>query len=498
MDWFGADKKGLERIARRRGLSYVLFELVQNAWDTAAKEVKVTFNVVEGRPLVDVTVEDDDPDGFKDLTHAWTLFAASEKKGDPEKRGRFNLGEKLVLAICERAEIISTKGNVRFDDEGRHTGRQRTEKGSIFFGRVKMTRAELTEILVSARGLIAPPGVVTIIGQERVQSREILAEFEATLQTEVADEEGFLIRRARKTHVRVYKPLSRNDPDTNKTRAYGWLYEMGIPVCPTGDPWDVEIMQKVPVNLERNSVSKEYLRSVRVFVLNETHRFLKKEDAAQPAIQDALADERVKSEAVETVLKHQYGEKRVVYDPSDREANHRAVAAGYTVIPGGAMTKDAWSNVRRSGAALPSGQVMPTPKPYSSDPNARTREMLPESEWTHGMKCTAAYARALACELLRKEIRITIDKGRMGGCRAAYGGHELTFSFATLGTKWFDKGINEDLDALLLHEFAHEYEENHLADGFHRACTRLGAKLGALGRTTPEFFKTRDWVAGKP
>jgi 3-(3-hydroxy-phenyl)propionate hydroxylase len=33
---------------------------------------------------------------LSDLTHAFTLFAESAKKGDAEKRGRFNLGEKLV------------------------------------------------------------------------------------------------------------------------------------------------------------------------------------------------------------------------------------------------------------------------------------------------------------------------------------------------------------------------------------------------------------------
>lgn len=69
-EWFTGSKQGLEKIARRRGLSYVLFELVQNCWDTGARNVNVTFTPVEGRPLVDMRVEDDDPDGFKDLTHA--------------------------------------------------------------------------------------------------------------------------------------------------------------------------------------------------------------------------------------------------------------------------------------------------------------------------------------------------------------------------------------------------------------------------------------------
>ena len=103
-DWFQTSKTGLAKIARRRGLAYVLLELVQNAWDTGAKNVEVKFKPVDGRPAIDIFVTDDDPDGFKNLSHAWTLFAESDKKIDPQKRGKFNMGEKLVLAVCESAQ----------------------------------------------------------------------------------------------------------------------------------------------------------------------------------------------------------------------------------------------------------------------------------------------------------------------------------------------------------------------------------------------------------
>src|SRR6185369_16888948 len=121
MQWFTVDKAGLGKILARRGKAFVLYELVQNAWDTAAKNVEVSLTAVPNRPLVEIVVKDDDPDGFKDLSHAFTLFAESEKKGDPTRRGRFNLGEKLVLALCEEARIDSTKGSVIFNAEGRHT-----------------------------------------------------------------------------------------------------------------------------------------------------------------------------------------------------------------------------------------------------------------------------------------------------------------------------------------------------------------------------------------
>ncbi len=71
--------------------------------------------MVPGQGFADLTVEDDAPEGFTDLTHAYTLFAPSTKRANPEQRGQFNLGEKLVLAVCEQASICTTKGTVVFD-----------------------------------------------------------------------------------------------------------------------------------------------------------------------------------------------------------------------------------------------------------------------------------------------------------------------------------------------------------------------------------------------
>ena len=95
-------------------------ELIQNALDEpGVTQIIVTLTPVPGRPLAELTVEDDAPEGFLDLTHAYTLFAHSRKRGNPEQRGQYNLGEMLVLAVCESASITTTKGTVLFDpDQG--------------------------------------------------------------------------------------------------------------------------------------------------------------------------------------------------------------------------------------------------------------------------------------------------------------------------------------------------------------------------------------------
>src|SRR5580765_1522266 len=91
--WFDVDREGLAKLMERRGKAFVLHELVQNCLDTEATKIEIQVEALPmSRTLTRISVEDDDPEGFKDLRHAFTLFAESLKKGDPEKRGRFNLG----------------------------------------------------------------------------------------------------------------------------------------------------------------------------------------------------------------------------------------------------------------------------------------------------------------------------------------------------------------------------------------------------------------------
>src|SRR4051794_20026249 len=95
-NWFDVDKTGLGKQAEELGKGRLVGELVQNALDEAGvTRVEITLSPVPGRPLAELTVEDDSPEGFRSLADAYTLFAESYKRGNPEQRGQFNLGEKL-------------------------------------------------------------------------------------------------------------------------------------------------------------------------------------------------------------------------------------------------------------------------------------------------------------------------------------------------------------------------------------------------------------------
>src|SRR5215831_18835943 len=96
--WFDVDKAGLGRQAEEQGKGRLVGELIQNALDeSGVTQIAVTLALVPGQDMADLTVEDDAPEGFHDLTHAYTLFAPSAKRANPEQRGQFNLGESASL-----------------------------------------------------------------------------------------------------------------------------------------------------------------------------------------------------------------------------------------------------------------------------------------------------------------------------------------------------------------------------------------------------------------
>ena len=481
--WFDVDKAGLGKQAEQQSKGRLIGELVQNALDEAGvTQIAVTLVPVPGRPLAELTVEDDSPEGFRDLAHAYTLFAESYKRGNPLQRGQFNLGEKMVLAVCESASISTTKGTVVFDpDEGRtERPRQKRDRGSIFQGRIRMTREEYPQVADYLRALLLPEGIVVTFNGNQLLPRKPIRTFEASLETLVADEQGVMRPRVRKTQVSIFEALPGETPS---------LYEMGLPVVElgSGDKWHINIGQKVPLNRDRDNVRPAYLQAVRVAVLNATYDLLTTADeATQGWVKLAGADPRCSDDAIKHLIRLRFGEKVAAPDPSDTESMKAFVAQGGTIVVG--LSKGEWANVRRSGAAPPAGQVCPTAKPYSADPNADPVNVIPEEKWTPGIKNIAAYSRFLARELMGVSLTVTLVH-TTNAFAAAYGSGRLDFNLLRLSHRWFDQGPTEDVDRLLIHEFGHQYSGDHLSEEYHEALCRLGAGMKRLALEKPEELR---------
>lgn len=481
--WFDVDKQGLAKLIAGKGPGEAIKELIQNAWDESVTRVEVTIELLPGRPYARVIVEDDDPKGFMDLEHAYTLFAESRKKSNPEQRGRFNLGEKLVLARCTTATISSTTGTVHFAAEGRHRNRTAREAGSRFEGIMRMTREQYDEAIAELELLIPPAGIHTTLNGRALLPRKPLAEFQVSLPTETADDEGVLRRTTRQTTVGVYDA---------REQGRGRLYEMGIPVVETGDTYDVDIAQKVPLNFNRDNVPPAYLRAVRTAVLNAMHAQLPAEVATAPWVREAAGDPRCSDEAITTISEKRFGDRRVIYDPSDPEGTKLAASRGYTVVHGGSCSSGEWANVHRAKSILPAGQVTPSPRVVAEshaggDGGPNPYELAP-ANYSPAQERVAAYAAEVG-ERLGTPIAVHLVHNRWwrplhadAFIEATFGGGELTINVARVQIR-DRKAVNK----VLLHEFAHHFTGDHLSEEYHEALVGLGADLAELYADCPEL-----------
>lgn len=341
MGWFEVDKGGLRQLLEGRDKSFVIRELVQNVFDEGGvTKCEVRVSAVAGRPLAWVTVEDDAPEGFYDITHSYTLFSHTRKRADSNKRGRFNLGEKQVLALCKEAQIETTTGTVIFKGDKRTRGKAYRTQGSKVSVCIHMTREEV-EGAIAAAGLFIPPnGIKYTVNGERIVAPVMLREITAALATEYEDEEGRYRTTRRTTTIGVFE-----EPFGGKAM----IYEMGLPIVETGDRWSYDIRQRVPMNMDRDNVSAAFLRDVRAEVLNAMAPQVEVEVISDAWVRDGMSDERIATEAVQRVISTRYGDRVAVGVPGDAKSREEAISRGYRVVTGSEMSEAEWDAVRAAG-----------------------------------------------------------------------------------------------------------------------------------------------------
>ena len=305
--------------------------------------------------------------------------------------------------------------------------------------------------------------------------------FKATLPTVNVDENAQLRRSNRIASVDVH--------EANGSGA--WLYEMGIPVVPIKATWTLDVQQKVPLNMDRDNVSPAFLRKLFAHTLNAMADQLPKADAASDWVVTGTSAPEIKPEAFSAVMDRSIGEKRTIFDPSDREANQKAMSEGFTVVKGNQLSEGQRENIRRFRDAghdpvRPSGRVFPTAKPYSDNPDAPPVEVVPQSKWTDRQKNVVRLAKHVFDEIVGAEVGTRTGKldvrivNTTNAFSAAYGSGTLDLNVRRLGHSFFDttdqSGLVRVLD-LLIHEFGHHYCGNHLDGAYYRALTALGARL---------------------
>ena len=316
-------------------------ELVQNAFDEDSANsctVKVHYESGEGT----LVVVSDNGDGFKDVRDVWTLLGTNPKRRFVNKRGRFNAGDKEVLAVAIWAKVETVGFSVLFPKSGGRTSKQNKRKSGTVFSVMMPWDGAQAEDLVDRLRLIRPPQNCTYkVNGKVIKHPTPLVTHEATLETVLQDGPGEPMRKTRRlTMIQVSKPVS---PD-----GIGMIYEMGIPIQPIEPPYDVDIQQKVPMPPNRDTVRESYLQDIYAEVLNAMHPNMPDEEFGETWVRTATEDNRLTEDAAKETVRSRYGDKVVMWS-SDKPSNLEALDAGYEVLHPRTMSAEEREQLREKG-----------------------------------------------------------------------------------------------------------------------------------------------------
>jgi len=460
------DIAGFRETLQAKGKPRVMMEALSNALDPKGTTVVlVTFSQENG--WATLTVKDNDPDGFKNLKDAYTLFAASERRGDPTARGRYGQGEKEIVALCTDGRyaalsIQSTTGTVDFSEAGRSESTQKTTMGTVLTAHYKMNKQEAAEFVTLVQAIIVPEGITFKFNDTVIERPAPVKAVKETLDTVYWDAEGQMHETRRQTDVELFE-------------AHGpaWILELGIPVVEHDGRFHVNIGQKVPLSTSRDNVKPSYLRKLREVTLNATFDILTSVDQKSTWVKDVVAT--ASDEAFDSVMEGIYGKNAVIMDPSNPEAVKRAYDQGRQVIGGRTLSTDMWDRMRERQTFKPAGQVIQTHVPTSPDGIPPIRR----ADWTPEMFQVEDYIHALGKHVLGFAPDVEYSMASTGQKRssASWGGRTMTIYFRNVGRHFPKTVTQEALDALVIHEFTHHTQGDHFTDGFIRDIADIGAKL---------------------
>jgi len=462
-NWFEVDKNGLKELQAGKPKHYVLRELIQNAFDEPITRCILDVGYLKGKSAI--TISDDSPIGFRDLKDSYTLFKHTYKRKNPEKRGRFNIGEKQAFSICEYAKVETTKGTIVFTKKGRRELKAKTKEGTIVTIEIKTTKKEYEEMLEAVKTYLPPKGIMFVVNDKTIPYKEPHRIFEAKLTTEI-EEDNILKKTVRKTKVHILKSET------------PYLYEMGIPIQKIGCEFGIDVQQKIPLGIDRETASSSFLQDLYAEVLNQTYEEVEAGNSSEIWVRDAISDDRINAEAVKDIIKKRYGDKACVANPFDKNSIDEAISKGYNVIYGSEMCKDEWGAVKKS-------ELMPS----SSDLFGSSFTNAEHIEPNDNQKVYERYAKRIAKKLLNLDLNVEFVKGGFNMVAAQFGGNTLTLNLSRLNG-FFNEPISAMTTDLTLHELGH-YAGMHTEEEYHKLITKMGAELVFIALKEPSFFEVK-------
>jgi hypothetical protein len=389
--------------------------------------------------------------------------------------------KRSAIILCDEARIESTTGTIIFKKNDVSRSPKRRERGTVFEGTIRCTREQFENACQQVRTIIPPEGICVTFNGEPLRRPVKLASVEASLPTIATNAEGELIRTVRTTIIDVY--------ERREGEGSGAVYELGIPVVEVEHPCIMDVRQKVPLSVDRNSVTPGYYRKLCGAVLDGTYDKLTEEQARSKGVIEGIAAAQ-KDDAVRTVMAKQHGEQRFVPDPTNREATGELTARGFVSVPPNAYDRETWDRIRQA-KAVPSGSEL---MPKRSVPPVP----LPEEEMTEGMRQVTALARFICQQVLGKTLRVRFSNNTNVNCSAQCGPEVgdsktvgLVFHVPVLGKDWFSATpatSQKNLD-LIFHELGHHKGDDDCTREFADQVTFVASSVAILMLTEPDLFQ---------
>ncbi len=474
---FDVDADGFRALQEGREPWALAKEPIANSFDEhKVTRVEVTLTPhARGRVLM--TIVDDGP-GFASFKDAWTLYADTYKRRAAATRGRFNRGEKELLAVATWGKIATTCGTVEFDRYSRREyPRRKTEGGTIVeVVVVPWTLAQMEDTIRRLRDFMPPANIKSYVvnGFEVVRRAPDYRASGVRLETVLDEGDGVLRKVTRTTDIEVHR----------ETPARSALMEMGIPVVSLEDlgvPYLIDVQQKVPMSPERDAVRPSYLQDVLAEVLNVVASDMTEEEANASWINLAIKDPRTTPATVGLVKQKRVG-NALILSAANPLAAERAIAAGYGVLSTRGWDPEVVERFREDAGWQSTAQVFPAPTPSTDyEPVDETPGMKRWREFVQQL-AAVAFGRSADVEFVRLEGAWAVAE-----CGARSG--IVTVYVNRLNRSFFD-GETYNQIVLALHEIAHLGDGNGNPYVLHdEKWGERVAKAGATLATTPELLK---------
>ncbi len=467
-DRFAISTEGMGELNKDR-FERLVYELIQNVFDEDSATVcsVSVYHYVESGARIVVR---DDGAGFAEPRDAWQVNGPNPKRGMPEKRGMFNMGSQQAISAATEAKVVTVGYTIDFPaDGGRIVRRNRRTSGTEVTLVMPWTSLEAEKLRQKLRFVRPPRHCRFLINGREVSHPEPIKIHEATLETVIQEGPGQAMRRTRrKTKIEISRPVGLDGK--------GRIFDQGMPIQVIDSCFDVNVMQKIPQNPNRDTVSESYLQDIYAEVLNAMHSEMERDEFSETWVRTAVEDNRISEDAARATVKNRLGDKAVLWS-SNRNSNLEAIDKGFHIVHPRTMSKEERTHLQQRGGLESASARFGSNLGGEEDPYFKIVDVsddldkLAFEEWVKEM------GRIIGV-LVNVQFIHNTRSFHLADCTRSSAHPTMRFNLARLDDEFFTARDREQL-GLVIHELGHAASLGDMAHGYGwgNACADVGAMI---------------------